>query len=103
METSGSTGRALARAGLVSLLLAGLIPSALCLVRKAATFGRADVLLAPEGDGLRVHRVGPSAAPSGLATGDLLLLVDGSGARAALEPAKLFAERAADVVLLRDG
>jgi len=103
METVSSTGRALARAGLVSLLLAGLIPSALCLVRKAATFGRADILLAPEGDGLRVHRVGPSAAPSGLASGDLLLLVDGSGARASLEPAKLFAERAADVVLLRDG
>ncbi len=103
METAGSTGRALARAGLVSLLLAGLIPSALCFVRKASTFGRADVLLAPEGDGLRVHRVGPSAAPSGLATGDLLLLVDGSGARGTLEPAKLFAERAADVVLLRDG
>ena len=103
METAGSTGRALARAGLVSLLLAGLIPSALCLVRKAATFGRADILLAPEGDGLRVHRVGPSATPSGLATGDLLLLVDGSGARASLEPAKLFAERAADVVLLRGG
>ncbi|MEO8054133.1 MAG: ATP-binding protein [Acidobacteriota bacterium] len=93
----------MARAGLVSLLLAGLIPSALCLVRKAATFGRADILLAPEGDALRVHRVGPSAAPSGLAPGDLLLLVDGSGARASLEPAKLFAERAADVVLLRDG
>ncbi|HEY3350025.1 MAG TPA: ATP-binding protein [Thermoanaerobaculia bacterium] len=87
----------------MSLLLAGLIPSALCLVRKAATFGRADILVAPEGDGLRVHRVGPSAAPSGLATGDLLLLVDGSGARASLEPARLFAERAADVVLLRDG
>src|SRR5512140_2211595 len=103
METVGSEGRALARAGLVSLLLAGLIPSALCLVRKAETFGRADVLLAPEGDALRVHRVGPSAVPSGLVPGDLLLLVDGTGVRAALEPAKLFAERAADVVLLRDG
>ncbi len=103
METAGSTGRALARVGLVSLLLAGLFPSALSLVRKAATFGRADVLVAPEGDGLRVHRVGPSAVPSGLAPGDILLLVDGAGARKSLEPAKLLAERAADVVLLRDG
>ena len=103
MEPGSSTGRALARAALVSLLVAGLIPSALSLVRKASMFGRADVLLAPEGDGLRVHRVGPSAAPSGLLPGDLLLLVDGTGARSALEPAKLFAERTADVVLLRDG
>lgn len=103
METGQSAGRAAARVALVSLLLAGLVPSALCLVRKARTFGRADVLVAPEGDGLRVHRVGPSAARSGLAAGDLLLLVDGAGARAALEPARLFADRPADVVLQRDG
>jgi two-component system NtrC family sensor kinase len=103
MDSSGSTGRALARAGLVSLLFAGLIPSAVCLVRKAEAVGRADVLVAPEGDGLRVHRVGPSASASGLEPGDLLLLVDGASARGAREPARLFADRAADVVLLRGG
>jgi two-component system, NtrC family, sensor kinase len=103
MDPSVSTGRALARAGLVSVLFAGLIPSALCLVRKTEAVGRADVLVAPEGDGLRVHRVGPSASASGLVPGDLLLVVDGASAREALEPAKLFADRAADVVLLRGG
>lgn len=103
METAHSAGRAVARAALVSLLLAGLVPSSLCLVRKAGTFGRADILVAPEAEGLRVHRVGPSAALSGLAPGDLLLVVDGASAGAALEPARLFADRSADVVLLRDG
>jgi signal transduction histidine kinase len=96
-------GRALARAALVSVLLAGLVPSALSLVRKTRTFGRADVLLAPEAEGLRVHRVGPSAARTGLLPGDLLLLVDGRAAREEAEPAKLFAEGTADVVLLRAG
>ena len=103
METGQSAGRAVARVALVSLLVAGLVPSALCLVRKVRSFGLADVLVAPEGDGLRVHRVGPSATASGLAPGDLLLLVNGQAALAALEPAKLFADAPADVVLLRGG
>ncbi|MGA7992069.1 MAG: hypothetical protein WCC53_11590, partial [Thermoanaerobaculia bacterium] len=102
MERPQILGRTIARAVLLSLLFAGLIPSSLCLVRKARTFGRADVLVTLEGEGLRVRRVGPSAERSGLVPGDLLLLVDGASARS-LEPAKLFADSPADVVLVRAG
>jgi signal transduction histidine kinase len=102
MDSGQSAGRALARWALVSLLVLSLFPSALCLVRKASLFGRADVLVTPEGEGLRVRRVGDSALRTGLKPGDVLLLVDGAPARG-IEPATLFARGPADVVLMRDG
>src|ERR1035441_7513763 len=81
MESQSPRLRALARWFVLCSLALALVPSALCLARKVSAFGRADVLVSPEPEGLRVRRVGESAAPSGLRAGDLLLLVDGEEAR----------------------
>ena len=53
--------RALARWILSVRFAAALVPSVLCLARKVSAFGRADVLVSPEPEGLRVRRVGDSA------------------------------------------
>ena len=81
METPSPRLRSVARWLLICCFAAALVPSVLCLARKVSAFGRADVLVSPEPEGLRVRRVGDSAAPSGLRAGDLLLLVDGAEAR----------------------
>ncbi|MFI5119336.1 MAG: ATP-binding protein [Thermoanaerobaculia bacterium] len=78
-----------------------IVPSVLCLGRKVSAFGRADVLVSPEPEGLRVRRVGESAVPSGLRAGDLLLLVDGNDARSSGDPSRWLAERSAELTVLR--
>jgi hypothetical protein len=90
--------------GLLALLFAAsLIPLALVVSRKIALSGRADVLVQEEAEGLRVLRVGQSAEPSGLKTGDLVLLVDGAEAAAAGDPSSWLARKPADVSILRNG
>jgi two-component system NtrC family sensor kinase len=101
METPSPRLRALARWFLLCAFAAALVPSALCLARKVSAFGRADVLVSPEAEGLRLRRVGDSAAPSGLRPGDLLLLVDGADARQAGDPQRWLAERSAELTVLR--
>lgn len=102
METSSPRLRSVARWLLICFFAAALIPSVLCLGRKVTAFGRADVLVSPESEGLRVRRVGDSAAPSGLRTGDLLLLVDGTEAKQAGDASRWLAERSAELTVLRD-
>jgi two-component system NtrC family sensor kinase len=94
--------RATVRVLLLCILAAALVPSVLCLRRKVSAFGLADVLVSIEADGLRVRRVGESAAPSGLRAGDLLLLVDGVEARQAGDPAHWLSERSAELTVLRE-
>lgn len=85
------------------LLLLALAPLAVGALRKFATFGRADVLLAAESAGYRVLAVGVSARESNLRAGDLLVLIDGSPAVEVRRPSTRLADGAADVTLLRDG
>ncbi len=101
METPSPRLRSLARWLLICCFAAALVPSVFCLGRKVAKFGHADVLVSPEPEGLRVRRVGDSAAASGLMAGDLLLLVDGSEARQAGDPSRWLAERSAELTVLR--
>ena len=101
MESRSPWLRALARWFLLCAFALALVPSALCLARKVSAFGRADVLVSPEPEGLRVRRVGESAAASGLKAGDLLLLVDGDEARDSGDPSRWLAERSAELTVLR--
>ncbi|MGZ5427873.1 MAG: hypothetical protein ACXWFS_02580, partial [Thermoanaerobaculia bacterium] len=101
METPSPRLRSLARWLLICCFAAALVPSVFCLARKVSAFGRADVLVSPEPEGLRVRRVGESAAPSGLKAGDLLLLVDGDEARHSGDPSRWLAERSAELTVLR--
>src|SRR5664280_88350 len=101
MESQSPRLRALARWFVLCSFALALVPSALCLARKVSAFGRADVLVSPEPEGLRVRRVGESAAPSGLRVGDLLLLVDGEEARRSGDPSRWLAERSAELTVLR--
>src|SRR5450830_182903 len=101
METPSPRLRSVARWLLICCFAAALVPSVFCLGRKVATFGRADVLVSPEPEGLRVRRVGDSAAASGLRAGDLLLLVDGAEARQVGDPSRWLAERSAELTVLR--
>ena len=101
METPSPRLRSLARWLLICCFAAALVPSVFCLARKVSAFGRADVLVSPEPEGLRVRRVGESAAPSGLRAGDLLLLVDGDEARQSGDPSRWLAERSAELTVLR--
>ncbi|MGZ5429124.1 MAG: hypothetical protein ACXWFS_08955, partial [Thermoanaerobaculia bacterium] len=93
----------MARWLLLCCFVAALVPSLFCLARKVSAFGRADVLVSPESEGLRVRRVGDSAAASGLRAGDLLLLVDGADARQLGDPSLWLAERSAELTVLRGG
>src|ERR1019366_10065796 len=102
MESVPGRMRATVRVLLLCILAAALVPSVLCLRRKVSAFGLADVLVSIEADGLRVRRVGESAAPSGLRAGDLLLLVDGVEARQAGDPAHWLSERSAELTVLRE-
>ncbi|MGZ5427274.1 MAG: hypothetical protein ACXWE1_08695, partial [Thermoanaerobaculia bacterium] len=101
METPSPRLRSLARWLLICCFAAALVPSVFCLARKVSAFGRADVLVSPEPEGLRVRRVGESAAPSGLKAGDLLLLVAGDEARHSGDPSRWLAERSAELTVLR--
>jgi hypothetical protein len=101
MGTPSPRLRTLARWLLIGAFAAAFVPSVLCLGRKVSAFGRADVLVSPEAEGLRVRRVGDSAAASGLRAGDLLLLVDGVEARQAGDPSRWLAERSAELTVLR--
>src|SRR5664280_377326 len=102
METPSPRLRSVARWLLICCFAAALVPSVFCLARKVSAFGRADVLVSPEPEGLRVRRVGDSAAASGLRAGDLLLLVDGAEARQVGDPSRWLAERSAELTVLRD-
>src|ERR1039458_3060603 len=101
MESQSPRLRALARWFVLCSLALALVPSALCLAGKVSACGGADVLVSPEPEGLRVRRVGESAAPSGLRAGDLLLLVDGEEARRSGDPSRWLAERSAALSGLR--
>jgi hypothetical protein len=101
MESRSPWLRAVARWFVLCAFALALVPSVLCLARKVSAFGRADVLVSPEPEGLRVRRVGESAAPSGLRAGDLLLLVDGDEARRSGDPSRWLAVRSAELTVLR--
>ncbi len=88
---------------LALLFVASVIPLALVVARKIALTGRADILVQSEAESLRVLRIGRSAEPSGLKTGDLVLLVDGAVAAAAGDPSSWLARNPAEVSILRNG
>ena len=90
--------------GILALLfLLSLAPISLSLVRKISRVGRADVLVSRETEGLLVRFVGRSAAPTGLRTGDLVLVVDGREAVAAGDPSLWLARGPSDLAILRGG
>ena len=88
---------------LALLFVASVVPLGLVVSRKFALAGRADVLVQREAEGLRVLKVGRSAEPSGLKTGDLVLLVDGTEASSAGDPSSWLARDSAEVSILRGG
>lgn len=88
---------------LALVFLASLWPLGASFLRKVGSFEEPDVLVARETEGSRILRVGPSALPSGLMPGDLVVLVDGlPAARDASFPA-LLSRRPVDLHLVREG
>ena len=103
VDTSTRLGRRAVRALIVACYVLALIPVGLTVVRKVSIVGRADLLVEPSASALKVRYVGPSASPTGLRPGDLLLLVDGGEAASAGDPSQILATRRAQLTFLRDG
>src|SRR5512140_950220 len=85
------------------LLAACFFPMALGFARKVADFGRADILVSRRAAGYEARVVGPSAAPTGLHPGDVILLVDGREASKVPDPTRLLARSDAELTVLREG
>src|SRR5262249_128885 len=83
--------------------LGSLIPVSITILRKLETFGRADLLVSEETSGYQVRFLGPSADPTGLRVGDVVVLVDGAPAIGAGELSARPARPGAELTLGRDG
>lgn len=90
------------RWGLLGVFFALLLPVGFTAARKLATTGQSGLLLTPEESGFRVRSAG-TTSEAGLRPGDLLLLVDGSEARALADPVGSLERGEVEVTVLRDG